>query len=282
MTESKFNKRVFMEDKIVTFSGDNQKLFSRKVLQKFDVKTTLIVPETHNAILVKDGQMLQTLSSGRFLISQFVDMKNEINSELEVLFMSKTAKLKLLWGTASKILMFDSTIGQNYKIGLSGDFEVQICDPRKCYLYLVGTAQDLTTDTLQERLMSTVVATVESNFIDVVSKNNVPYSKILLYKKEIAQSVLKALSKKLSADYGIAVFSFNIANTIIDDEDLKKLTSVQNEQSFCQNCGAQLSVNAKFCSSCGHRIGGGRVCKNCQSQNSDDSKFCAACGNVLD
>ena len=85
-----------MEQNIITFSGNNQKLFSRHVIENLDPKLTLIVPETHNAILIKDGQMLQTLSSGKYLISKFIDMKTELDSSLEILFMSKTAKLKLL------------------------------------------------------------------------------------------------------------------------------------------------------------------------------------------
>ncbi len=273
-----------MEEKIITFSGDNQKLFSRTILQQIDAKTTLIVPETHNAILVKDGQMLQTLSSGRYFVSQFVDLRNEQDVELEVLFMSKTAKLKLLWGTPSKILMFDATVEENYKLGLSGDFEVQICDPRKFYLYIIGADKDLTASSLQERLMSNVVSTLESVLIEVVSQKQVPYNKISLHKNEISQIVLKALSKKLSNEYGVAVFSFNIANIIIDDEDLNRLSVLHSKKDFvvCSRCHAKLSSDSKFCSSCGQKLAGGKICPKCQAQNSDDSKFCSACGSNLE
>ena len=131
-----------MEQNVITFTGKNEQLFSRHIIDELNPRLTLIVPETHNAILIKDGQMLQTLSSGRYLISQFVDLKLEKESAVEVLFMSKTAKLKLLWGTASKFLMYDATVEDNYKVGMSGDFDVQIGDPRKCYLYLVGADSD--------------------------------------------------------------------------------------------------------------------------------------------
>ena len=43
-----------MEENLITFSGDNKTLFSRTILEKVDSKMTLIVPETHNAILIKD------------------------------------------------------------------------------------------------------------------------------------------------------------------------------------------------------------------------------------
>ena len=67
-----------MEKNVINFSGDNSQLFSRVVLSVEDFKKTLIVPETHNAIVLKDGQMLQTLSSGKYALEQFVDMKTEL------------------------------------------------------------------------------------------------------------------------------------------------------------------------------------------------------------
>ncbi|MCQ2565103.1 MAG: hypothetical protein MJ152_04550, partial [Clostridia bacterium] len=100
-----------MAQNVVTFSGNNEQLFSKYPIDNESLaKLVVLVPETHNAILIKDGQMLQTLSSGKYLISKFVDLKTELDSTLEVLFMSKTAKLNLLWGTAQKFLMYDFSL----------------------------------------------------------------------------------------------------------------------------------------------------------------------------
>ena len=270
-------------EKLITVGASNEKLFSRAIIEAIDSKTALIIPETHNAILVKDGQMLQTLSSGKYFVSQFVDLRNEQDCKIEILFMSKTAKLKLLWGTPSKLLMFDSVLQENYRLGLSGDFEVQISDPRKCYLYLIGSAQDLTTDALQERLMSNVVAVLENVMIEYLDKSKVIYSQISLHKKDISSKVLQSLSKKLVSDYGITVFSFNIANIIIDEQDVSRLSSKQHKQNdnICPRCQNSMELNDKFCSNCGHKVGEMVVCSQCQAENSDGAKFCSSCGNKL-
>ena len=280
-----------MDKNTITFVGKNEQLFTRTPITEITPKLTLIVPETHNAILLKDGQMLQTLSSGKYLISKFVDIKTEADSEIEVLFMSKTAKLKLLWGSSQKFLLFDSFVGENYHVGMSGDFEVQIGDPRKSYLYLVGVSSDLTADTLQERLMSNVVSSVESAASEFVEQNNVQFNKLSLYKKEIAAKALSAIGKKLINEYGIAVFSFNIANVIIDEDDLKRLTSdyksftkkddLKQTQQFCKNCGAKLQDGARFCSMCGEKVTSTKVCEECSTENSGESEFCSNCGAKL-
>ena len=113
----------------IKFSGNNDKLFCRVAIDVLSPKISLIVPETHNAILIKDGQMLQTLSSGKYSLADFVDFKADSESQFEVLFMSKTAKLKLLWGTAQKLVLFDEGTNETYHVGFSGDFEVQIGEP---------------------------------------------------------------------------------------------------------------------------------------------------------
>lgn len=246
-----------MEQNVIKFQGGNSDLFTRVPVAQIDAKLSVIVPETHNAILIKDGQMLQTLSSGKYLLCKFIDLKTEVDSAIEILYLSKTAKLKLLWGTAQKLLMFDEAKGINYHLGLSGDFEVQVGDPRKCYLYLVGASADLTAADLQERLQSNVTGVVETEVVEYLHENKVPYSQISVHKRQMSARVLKNLSHKLLSEYGIAVFSFNIANIIIDEEDLKKLSTAQIENDsakFCANCGASLKQGDKFCSQCGNKV----------------------------
>lgn len=268
-----------MEQNNITFSGNNEKLFSKIHLETIGPKLTLIVPETHNAILVKDGQMLQTLSSGKYLLWKFIDPKEDEDSTFEVLFMSKTAKLKMRWGTPQKLLMFDPVLQENYSAGFSGDFEVQIGDPRKSFLYLVGAEDDLTADKLQERLQSNVVSVMEEVLTKYIEENNVSYKQLSQIKKEVSQKVLNALSHKLLNEYGIAVFSFNIANIILDTENLNK--TKKDDLKTCVKCGAVLKESDKFCSNCGQKVGGGKRCQKCGTENFDDSKFCSSCGERL-
>ncbi len=274
-----------MEQNVITFSGDNKQLFNRYKIENLSSRLTLLVPETHNAILIKDGQMLQTLSSGKYLVSKFVDVKNEIDSNLEVLFMSKTAKLNLLWGTAQKFLMYDANLQENYRVGMSGDYDVQIGDPRKCYLYLIGADNDLTTDDLQDRLQTTVVSVVENVVVEYVSAQEILFNQVTVKKREISAKVLTRLNQKLMGEYGIAVYSFNIANIIIDDDDYAKLSGNFKSNSkqtkdvvYCPDCGTELSASAKFCNNCGRKIGGAKICPECKTENNANAKFCQNCG----
>lgn len=52
----------------------------------------------------------------------------------------------------------------------------------------------------------------------------------------------------------------------------------------CNNCGAELQDNAKFCTSCGSKVenvgpqAGPKHCPNCGSQLAGDASFCTNCG----
>ena len=169
-------------------------------------------------------------------------------------------------------------------MGMSGDFEVQVSDPRKCFLYLVGAEDVLTAEGLQDRLMSKVVSTVEDVLVSFIDKNDVTFSSVYLFKQEISNIVVPKLSSIFSSQYGITVYSFNIANIIFDDKDLERLNKAlisKSKKIVCSACGAELDANAKFCSNCGKKIGGSRICPNCHAENVAEAKFCAMCGGKL-
>lgn len=264
---------------VYKFNGTNEKLFTRSVIQDVSPKTTLLVPETHSAIILKDGEMLQTLSKGKYTLGDLFDVEKD--ATLEVIFVSRTAKLKLLWGTPNKITIFDPVLKGSYSLGMSGDFEVQVGDPRKCFLYLVGADEVLTSDALQDRLMSKVVSVVEEELVKFINENKVIYQDIYLHKQEISNLVKPKLSNIFSQDYGINVVSFNIANIIFDEKDISKLGS-EKKIKLCPKCGAELNENARFCTACGFKLESKKECLNCHAQNPPEARYCLMCGQKLE
>lgn len=264
---------------VYKFNGTNEKLFTRSVIQDVSPKTTLLVPETHSAIILKDGEMLQTLPKGKYTLGDLFDVEKD--AKLEVIFVSRTAKLKLLWGTPNKITVFDPVLKGSYSLGMSGDFEVQVGDPRKCFLYLVGADEVLTSDALQDRLMSKVVSVVEEELVKFINENKVIYQDIYLHKQEISNLVKPKLSNIFSQDYGINVVSFNIANIIFNEKDISKLGS-EKKIKLCPKCGAELNENARFCTACGFKLESKKECLNCHAQNPPEARYCLMCGQKLE
>lgn len=250
---------------LIKFNGTNEKLFSRVVVENCTSKTTLIVPETHSALVFFNGEMLQTLSKGRYKLADIVNVSGD--ALLEIIFVSKTAKLKLLWGTPNKFTLFDPA---PYKVGLSGEFEVQVADPRKCFLYLVGAEEDLTADALQERLTSRLVSEISLALSKYVKENSLKRDQIFIERQKIADSTLKSVSTIFNNEYGIKVFSLSILNVIFDE-------NISASEKVCPNCHTALLADAKFCFNCGEKLSG-KICSKCHFENVNGAKFCANCG----
>lgn len=53
----------------------------------------------------------------------------------------------------------------------------------------------------------------------------------------------------------------------------------EKEVAVCENCGAKIKANAKFCPECGARRGA--VCPKCGAAVSKNAKFCPECGTAL-
>ena len=125
-------------NKVITYDGNNEELFKRFSVTDLPADAKIIVPETHNAILLKDGMMMDTLNSGSYDIFDSKKKKHDPNITVEVIYMSKTAKLKVNWGTRTQFDLRDTETDVPIKVGAHGEFEVQICNPRKAYLELIG------------------------------------------------------------------------------------------------------------------------------------------------
>jgi TM2 domain-containing membrane protein YozV len=47
---------------------------------------------------------------------------------------------------------------------------------------------------------------------------------------------------------------------------------------YCNNCGVEVTNDAKFCGSCGKPVSQGRFCSKCGAPNKPSAKFCDRCG----
>ncbi len=274
------------EIQVIKYEGDNSELFKRISADGLDPEAKLIVPETHNAILIKDGVLMDTLNSGSYDIFEEKSAKKCRNVSVEVIFLSKTARLKVMWGTKTRFDFRDVETDVPVKVGAHGEFEVQISNPRKAYMVLIGAEKTFTVQDLKDRLAARMMSKVEPAIARAMRSGGITFDRMSEHKDEIAQSVLPVLSKMFEDDYGLKIFSFTIASVVISDEDIAAIEAARSggrkAAGVCACCGAPYREGDKFCSSCGSPLGGRKLCKNCGKLNEADALFCSSCGKKLD
>lgn len=303
-----------MKNFIMTYQGNNDELFVKKSTDGLDPDAKVVVPETHNAILLKDGQMMDTLNSGSHSIFDPKSKKTQ-NILVEVIFMSKTAKLKVNWGTKTQFSFRDTETDVPIKVGAHGEFEVQICNPRKAYLELIGAQKQFDINQLKERLAMRMMSKVEPAIVRAMREKSLTYDRLSEHKDEIAQSVLPELSKMFEEDYGLKMFSFTLASVMIADEYVKAIETAKREKREREEEEAKLRAEKieaearddknwekekflrelekndyeKYLEVCkaigwepkGGARGAGRFCPNCGHSYEAGDKFCPGCGKQV-
>lgn len=193
----------------------NRDLFVKKSGTKLHRKAELIVDDTHSAILVKNGEMINTLSSGKYPI--FDRDENPRDTVVDVIYMSRTAKLKTLWGTSQKMVIKDMSSGEYIGVGASGEYEIQISNPRKFYLEVIGVEKSYSIDDLKARLLGRIVNEIEPVISSMIAEGKTTFDGITEYKRQIGDKVLDLLQEKFERDYGIKMHSFVISKMVVGD-----------------------------------------------------------------
>lgn len=198
----------------------NNDLFIRKSCSDLDKNAQVIVEETHCAILIKDGEMVDTLLSGKYPI---FDKHDKSVDRVDVIYMSKTAKLKAFWGTINKLNLRDYETGLPIEVGANGEYEVQIKDPRKFYIELVGADKNFNLDKLKERLQGKILSEIEPLIAKTIKEEKLSYQDLAEKKGDIAKKLLPSLSKMMEREYGLSLYSFIIAKIFIPQEYIQRI-----------------------------------------------------------
>lgn len=262
----------------------NNDLFVRVSGQDMPTNTEIIVEETHSAVLVKDGQLMSTLSAGRYPLYSKGD--KGLIRRVDVIYMSKTAKLRALWGTKNRLSLIDPVTGVSVEVGANGEFEVSVANPRRMHAELIGAEKAYTVDQLRERVLARLTDSLEKIVSGVMTDKSLCYSELTAHKSEIANAVGSELAAMFERDYGLRLHSFTIARVFVPEDSLARIEAAKRamgaEKYYCPDCGREYAKGDAFCSFCGNTLPAlSPVCAKCGHKNVDGAVYCSACGVKL-
>ena len=226
------------QPEIIKYEGNNEELFVKISLDECAYGSRIIVPETHNAVFLKDGVLMNVLDSGAHDVFEMKKVglfaKKPTACTVDVIYLSKTAKLRVLWGTKQQFDTRDPITDLSIKVGGSGEFEVQIGNPRKAYLELIGATKSFSLQELKERLSGRMAVYIEEAIAKAMREKNLSYDRFSEHKNEIAENVKAILAKMFAEDYGLKLFSFTLSRVVIDEKYIQAiqdhLKSIENEK----------------------------------------------------
>ncbi len=211
--------------KAVEFQGDNTQLVQiLDILKTNNDATMLIVPPTHWGLLIRNGEMKLVEGANCMLYGETQGTRKQDTFSLKVVFISKTVKIMLNWGTKQhqRIDYMEPQIGP-ISIGAFGKMEVQVAYPVQFYLQVVANfGESFMADNLRDRVLELTVDKMLEILGDTIRASNLPYLEFIETKYSVQTNIGNILRDKFLDEYGFKVYNFVIEKiNIPDDQDAK-------------------------------------------------------------
>lgn len=316
---------------VLRFDGPSDILVWKYPNQELGTWTQLIVNESQEALLFKGGKALDLFGAGTHtlttqnipILSNLVNLPFGGKSPFaaEVLFVNKTIKMDVKWGTPTPIQLQEPKYQMFVSVRAFGQFGIQVEDTRKFILKLIGTTTEFDQVSLVNYFRGILMMNIKELISSFLIHKKISILDINAYLSEISKGVQERIAAVFQ-EYGLLLVNFNIDSINIPDNDpatnrLKEAlakkaemdilgytygqertfntmeSAAKNEGNPSTYMGAGLGIEM------GHVIGATignslsrmtektgafsntQTCTKCQTGNEQGANFCRGCGNSL-
>lgn len=218
--------------------------------------TQLIVRESQEAVMLKEGKAVGPFGPGRHVLSsENFPFLNKILSIpfgrspyfAEVWFVQKAFTLNVPWGTSDPLQLEDPEFHIMLPVRAFGQYGITVEDPCKFLIKLVGTLPAFTQKTLTSYFRGILVMGVKDLIAKYLVEKNVSILKISAHLNEIAEYLEERFTEKFST-YGLRFVNFTVNSISTDESDpaIKKLKAAMAARAEMQIMGYDYRTMRSF------------------------------------
>lgn len=219
--------------------------------------TQLIVNESQEAVLVKEGQILDIFGSGRHtletanipLLNKIVNLPFGGRSPFtaEVWYINKAFNLDIKWGTPTPIQIQDPKYGIFVPVRSNGIFGIHIVDSAAFLVKLVGTLRSFDQTSITKYFRGLYITKVKDAISSYLIHKQISILEINAYIDELSQYMEQQLQPAL-AEYGIALASFYVNDIGVpeDDSAVKQLKNALSKRAEMNIIGYSYQQERSF------------------------------------
>jgi len=195
--------------------------------------TQLIVNETQEAILCKDGQVLDCFRAGRHtldtanipILNKFINLPFGGKSPFsaEIWYINKVATLDIKWGTPTPIQLQDPKYNVFIPIRAFGQFGIKISDSKTFLTKLVGTLPTFTSDDVMKYFRGVYLTMVKDAISGYLVKKKVSIIEINANILDLSENLKVSVAPKLG-EYGIELVNFYVNDISTPEDDSAVIT----------------------------------------------------------
>lgn len=194
-------------------------------VEDFTNLSQLIVDESQEAILYKDGQSLDLFGPGKYTLdtntipglTKYINRNATENIfKSKIYFANKTEMMAIKWGTDSKVQYMEPTYFFPLEIGCSGEMSLRLEDFRKLLIKIVGTDNEITVETITKYFRSILMTKVKTYIATFMREKNVSIFQIDEHLTTFSNYLKEALYDDFM-DYGVSLERFYVTNVVKPD-----------------------------------------------------------------
>lgn len=190
--------------------------------------TQLIVNETQEAYLVKEGVYQGPFGAGRHVLSTEnipllrsligIPFGGKSPFTAEVWFVNRVTNLDIRWGTPDPIQLKDPEYQIMVPVRAFGQYGIKLSDSKKFLLKMVGTLPGFDVETLSNYFRGVFATKIKTNIANAIIKNGQSVLEISTQLEALSEMLREALAPEMD-EYGISLAQFNIHSINVPEND---------------------------------------------------------------
>ena len=225
---------------VIKYEGSNNILVWKHPVEDFNTSAQLIVHDSQEAIVFKDGQASEPYKSGTYTIetANIPGIKKIVGlatggvspNHCEVFFINKSYSMDVCWGTASPWSLQDLSFQMPVQIQSYGSFNVKVVDSKVLIQKLVGTTTSFSQYDVHNYFRSIIINRIKDCIAKTIAEEEIGVIELSSRLYEVSEKILPLINTTLSK-YGIEAEDFAIESLhIVENENYKKILDAQAER----------------------------------------------------
>ena len=213
---------------LVKWNGNPNILAWKFPSEELSTWTQLIVNETQEAYVVKEGVYQGPFGAGRHTLSTEnipllrsligIPFGGKSPFTAEVWYINRATNLDIRWGTPDPIQLQDPKYQIMIPVRAFGQYGIRVVDAKKFLLKLVGTLPGFDVNTLSDYFKGVFTTKIKTGIANAIIKNGQSVLEITTQLEILSDMLKQSLAPEIE-EYGIGLAQFNIHSINVPEDD---------------------------------------------------------------
>lgn len=213
---------------VIEYEGPSDILVWKHGCEDFNAMTQLVVHESQEAVLIKNGQMCDSFGPGRYTLeSQNIPLigkmallptNGQTPFHCEVYFINKAAVMDLSWGTNTPVPFQDPNFGIILPLRANGQFSVSVKDGRRLLVKLVGTVSIFAREEIARCFKGIIMTHFKQMLVGAMREKRMGFLDVNGHLLELSQALIGQI-RPYFEEYGLALNNFFVGTVSVPEDD---------------------------------------------------------------